>query len=306
MSSFPPIDETPAETARSSGFPRHWIILGLLVLAHAVIGAYFIPGYSWLFVIAVGAAISQPILLATWAVFARQRFCHRLSWSLLTCTYLSLAYDLGMAQHVLDGGELILNSLALFVISVVILLPIRFFSRWRMAHLDSKDTASVYQDHQVGVNNLLILTAAIAVTCGVVRSLFVITHIDRSYFPYNCPGEFIVIVGTLLVVVLPSYTVPWITLADHRKGYRTFCLAVLLAIFIELADLYIVMKLRYFPRNFSCGIVYWSMDDCFFWVQRGTMGSIWMQFGTTLSAIITTLALRFCGFRMIREPKAQA
>ena len=307
MSNSPPLDEAPAETVHPSGIPKHWIVLGLLVVAHAVFGAYFKPVAWTLRVMALGSAFSQPILLATWAAFARQRFHHRLLWSLLICTYLSFADDLGAQRTFLGGGELILNNLALFVVTLVILLPIRRLSRWQIARLDSDQTLSVYLDHHFGINHLLFLTAIVALACGLVRSLFIITYIDGPYFPYNGVGGLIVIVGLLLVVVFPSYSVPWITLADHRKGYRTICLAVLLAILIELADLYVMTKLQYLPRHFDLGLVGWNMDDGFLWVLRGhVMVQIWMQLGAVLSTIVTTLVFRFCGFRMVREPKVQA
>ena len=46
MSDSLPLDEVsetqPKENANRRSIPKHWIVLGLLVFAHAALGAYFI------------------------------------------------------------------------------------------------------------------------------------------------------------------------------------------------------------------------------------------------------------------------
>jgi hypothetical protein len=87
MSNTPPFAETPEDNARSNIFATNQVVLGLLLLAHAAVGAYFTPTKGTLFYLTFGIRISQPVLLATWAAFGRQRFYYRLLWSLLICTY---------------------------------------------------------------------------------------------------------------------------------------------------------------------------------------------------------------------------
>ena len=86
MSDLLPENQPSEETASPKGFPKHWIVLGLLVLAHADLGAYCIPADQTLTNLIAGVMISQPILLANWAAFACQRFYHRILWSLPICT----------------------------------------------------------------------------------------------------------------------------------------------------------------------------------------------------------------------------
>ena len=79
MAEVLPLNEVP-EHRRPS---HHWIVLGLLVVAHAEFGLYFTPNGKAiddgevLSVLMLGFLGSQPILLAIWAAFAPQRFYHR-------------------------------------------------------------------------------------------------------------------------------------------------------------------------------------------------------------------------------------
>ncbi len=99
------MNEVPEVTARPSGFPKTWIVLGLLVLAHAGFGAYLSPvvrsisGDRIVEFLTGGAILSQPILFAIWAALARQRFYHRFLWSLLLCTLVSFSDELGALRH---------------------------------------------------------------------------------------------------------------------------------------------------------------------------------------------------------------
>lgn len=131
-----------------------------------------LPADKTLAALAAGVAISQPVLLATWAAFARQRFYHRLLWSLLICTYLSFADDLGTIDHVLPNGrivadpwlarldflrsgELILTNMTLFVVALVVFLPIRRLFRWQITRQDVKDTrAGFASTHLTTIDNI--------------------------------------------------------------------------------------------------------------------------------------------------------
>jgi len=295
MSSQPPIIESPAETAYRSGFPRHWIVLGLLVLAHAVFGAYSTPANRTLVNLTAGVMISHPILLATWAAFARQRFYHRLLWSLLICTYLSFADDLGAGIHG-RPGEMILANLALYVVLLGIFLPVCRFSRWQITQLAGKETPSVYLAHHFGIHHMLILTAIVALACGLVRSLLIITS---SGTPYSSVVVFIGSLSLLLVQAFPSSVVPWLTLAPGRKPYWLIPITILVAGLLDAIAFAFMIKAPQVPWFPPVGVKWYSYYSVAF-------PYLWIQLGAILSAIVNTLVLRFCGFRMIREPKVEA
>jgi hypothetical protein len=292
MSNPPPVDEAWQETSQPGGFPKHWIVLGLLVVAHAAFGAYVVPS-SRLGELTVGVVITQPMILATWAAFARQRFYRRFLWSLLFCIYLSFADALGVAGSygLRRPGESILEIQSLFIVLVAILLVFRRCFRWQLTHPDLKDTPSVYLAHHFGISHLLTLTAFIALVCGLVRTFSVIldTGIPFSSFP-TFIGSFCL----LLFAAFLSWVVTWIILASRRVAIELILLIVLAAISLDLAIGFAVGSiLRLVPATVS--------------EYLPKIGRCWdLQLGAIPSAIVSTLVLRFCGFRMIREPKMQA
>ena len=299
MSNLLPENQTSEVTGSPKGFPKHWTVLGLLVLAHAVFGAYCISTDKTLCNLTVGVMISQPILLATWAAFARQRFYHRILWSLLICTYVSFADDLGAGQHVgqyemhFGPGKMILAHLALYVVVLGFLLPVRHFSRWQITQPDASDAPSVYLDHHFGINHLLFLTAIVALACGLVRSLFIITG---SNSPYSKAADFSYSVFLLLVASFPSSVVPWITLAPGRKPCWLIPMTISVAGALD-AIAYAVSTIR---CSDLLPFVPWYVSE------NLVVPCFWLQLGAILSAVGSTLVLRYCGFRMIREPRAAA
>jgi hypothetical protein len=298
MSNSPPVHEVPAETAHPGGFPWHWIVLGMLVLAHAVFGAYCIPAVSMLTAMTLGVVISQPILLAIWPTFARQRYYHCILWSLLICTYLSFADDLGTVQRGMHfaPGQTILENLALYVVVLVSLFPVRRFARWQLAQPDEKDAPSVDLERNFGINHLLILTAIVALTCGLVRSLFIITD---SGFPYSSVGQFIGSLGLLLVVSFPSSVVPWIILAPRRKPYWLIPITILLAGVLDVMAVAFMTKAAHMPLLPPVGVKWYLYYSPAF-------SYLWTQLGAIISIVVSTLVMRFCGFRMIRERNERA
>jgi len=292
MSNSPPVDEAPEETAHPSGFPRHWAILGLPI-AYAGLGLFYDHSDQTFASLAVGVILSQPILLAFWAAFARQRFYYRLLWSLLFCTYLSFVDELGMAIHGGRGGDsLMLVILAFFVLAFVILLPVRRFSQWQITQPNAKDAPAAYLAHQFGINQFLILTAIVALACGLVRSSFILT---RCHFPFPSIAVLVDYFSLLLVVGFPSCVVPWITLAYRRKRYGLMLTTVFVAGALDLVAGYV--RLQMYGQAW---IVMWKVN---LFVTLVVDLYFLMQLGAILSAIVSTLVLRFCGFRMIREPK---
>ena len=284
-----PLDETPAETAHPSRFPKHWVILGLLFLVHALIGAYCTPADQTLSNLTAGVMISQPILLATWAAFARQRFYHRLLWSLLICTYLSFADDLGAVQQPMPFRpcEIILENLAIYVVVLGILHPVRRFSKWQITQPDAKDAPSVYLENHFGINHLLILTAIVALACGLVRSLFIISAGEP---PYSSVVDFIGSLSQSLVLAFPSCVVPWILLAHRRTVYGLMLMTILVACVLDFLACYVMLQM--IPK--------------WLFFESVVVPGFGMQLGAILSAVGSTLVLRYCGFRMIREMGGQS
>ena len=106
-------------------------------------------------------------------------------------------------------GKMILANLALYVVVLGILVPIRQFSRWQLTQPDvQKDTPAVYLEHNFGINHLLILTAIVALACGLVVSLFIITV---STLRYSSVADFISSLSLITRSGFPS----WYASVDH-------------------------------------------------------------------------------------------
>ena len=289
MSNSPPLDEAPAETAHRNGFPWYWILFGLLI-AYAGFGLYYDHSDPASGVLEYGVILSPPILLALWAAFVQQRFYNRFLWSLLCCTYLSFLNDLSVTVHCGGpGGNFMFANLALFFVASVILVLVRRFSRWHITQHYAKDAPSAYHAHQFGINQFLVLTAIIALACGLMRTLFIIT---RCHFSITAVADYF---SSLLIVGFSSSIVPWITMAHRRKRYGLMLLTMLIAVASGCIGEYARIQVFGFA---------WYMDFGFF--VRSVVSSLWMQLGAILSLVISTLVLRFAGFRMIRDPKMRA
>ena len=127
-------DSLPLSENRRA-IPWHWVVLGLLVVAHAGLGSYYNSIGTDLFrskdTMLAGLLSSQPLLLAFWAAFAPQRFYDRILWSLLLCILVSFTVDCGVWLHVNANGYgyglgfLMLADSILFVMAIPILLLIR-------------------------------------------------------------------------------------------------------------------------------------------------------------------------------------
>jgi hypothetical protein len=174
------------------------------------------------------------------------------------------------------------TNLALYVVTLLVLMLVRRFSRWQITEPDGKDGDSMYLAHHYGIHHLLMLTAIVALACSLFRS--VLTIFDAG-FPYQSGTEFIIDLGILLVIVFPVCVVPWITLTSRGNRAGSAIVTLVVAAALDYIACYISVLITSswnFAQDvaFSCGL---------------------MQIGAILSAVGTTLVLRYCGYKMVRE-----
>jgi hypothetical protein len=93
-------------------------------------------------------------------------------------------------------------------------------------------------------------------------------------------------VGLYLGILLPVVLVPWYTLAYRASVVRLIFFSLVMFATLDALLYWIAPFLFPTPDIFSV---------CFF-----------IQFGAGLSVLITTLPLRFCGYRMMRVQKTSA
>ena len=225
MSNSPSVHEAPAEPARPSGIPKYWVVLGLLVLAHAVFGAFFNPNTDRIrvseigFYLTTGATLSRPILFAVWAAFASQRFYHRFLWSLLSCAFVATIQELADIEYGPEshGSSVVLSYMFFCCVTTLVLSCVRHFYPWQIAQHPQTAPCPTRKKYQFTIRHLLVATTLIAIVCGLLRTIHVADP-NRFWLPLICQ---------VLALVFPAIVFPWVILAD-RKTIHFLILAILL------------------------------------------------------------------------------
>ena len=288
-----PVAEAPeVQTANRRSTPWHWVVLGLLVIAHGILGVYFTPiganveeQNSLIGGVMMGVLGSQPILFAIWAAFAPQRFYHRFFWSLLLCTLVSFAEELGTLRH--SGvrlGFTMVSELTLFMVATGILLLVRRLTRWQMKQSIESNLATDYQAYQFGIKHLIILTTIVAVVLGLFRTLLTFNG-NITLFP--SVAQFISFASLIVALLYPVIVIPWCTLAYRGKIFYLLLFAIITWAILDL-PLILVVESQIWEGAMTGEII---------------EGTLVLQLGAGLSAIVTTLVIRLCGFRLVRMPK---
>jgi hypothetical protein len=270
--------------------PRHWVVLGLLVVVHAGLGAW-LNALSYQCGLSIGNILggflsSQPVLFAFWAAFAPQRFYHRFLWALLLCIVVSFISDSGFIfyeKHYM--GVFMFLDLVFFAVTTPILLLIRRFSGWQIKPSHEVIATLKYQRYQFGIKHLILLITIAAIGFGLLRSLLLAN--PRSFAPSFLDyvhGVVLFITGIAPVILLGS-----MVLVQNWNSSFSIIRAFIIFGVIELVSTVVVKTLS--PPNYSTVMI---------------KQILYNQFGAVLSVLLTTLVMRWCGFRMIRVPKTAA
>ncbi len=287
MSDLSPLDDANADQASVAvdkrPFPKHWIALGLLVIANAALGAYFHPmnrdiydSEKVLFAI-LGFLLAQPILFALWAAFAPQRFYHRLLWAFLLCTLVSFLEELGALGNTKSGlGTTMMFQLILFVLFTAILLLVRQFIGWHFKISQMGISPGDYQSYQFGVKHLILLTTFAAIAFALIRSLFILDS-NNNWVPavgIHC---------IIFAMIIPIIIVPWFTMGLRGNTIKLIVFATVLLGIIDSAIFLIALKAdaKHIDNNLQAILL--------------------LQLGACLTVMFNTIVLRLCGYRLMRE-----
>jgi len=283
----------PQPQFEKRSIPWHWIVLGLLVVGHAGIGAYLYGtppteiGRSGELVMG-GVLMSQPILLAFWAGFASQPFRQRFLWAFLLSILVAFAEELGLLLNTHRSGSGVVMTLffGLFAVTTVLLLIIRRVSRWQIKHLVIEDARSDYEPNQFGIKHLIILISITALACGLARSLVLLNSglpLRFSVLPF--------VVGMVETVcfLFPAIVIPWCVMAYRPRIVLLIVTWTIIWVVCTIGGCVIIA----IPQGWRGGSVF----EHFFkqWLL--------IQLGAGLSMLISSIVMRSCGFRMVRMPK---
>jgi len=192
MSDSSLLDDAKADQASIAAdkppFYKHWIVLGLLVIANAAFGAYFNPdgkdsseiGEKTAYML-TGFLHTQPFLFALWAAFAPQRFYQRFLWALLIFSFVAFAEELGtlLGNRNTYLGFGMVEQLMLFILFTSVLLLFRRFFGWRFNRSQIEFIPSDYQANQFGIKHLILLTTITGIAFALIHILMILNSINR-------------------------------------------------------------------------------------------------------------------------------
>lgn len=246
----------------------------------------------------LGAAFSQPALLAVWAVFGPQRAAVRLPATLWLAAAGCLCITFSVNQNAGENDPMALLAggvwLAAFAVLEALLWLIRAARRWRLerpeqtaiAALSSVDTTTWRASKsasQFSVRALLGWTLAVSLLLGGFRALApnVAMHQDEL-LAMSMETGFASLLAAL--VALPAVALAWIVLADGRRLLLRIVLSLL--VFLGLAA--------------ACNL-FGPVNDL---IDASEL--LGVEAGVLLNALVSFGVIRACGFRLRRRSKKLA
>jgi hypothetical protein len=287
---------------RGCPLSRCWVILGLLVFVHAGLAVFLGPTgtnadrYGPISAnLVFGFLLSQPLLLAFWTAFASRRFQHRILWGLLLCALLALAVEaqglFAKDRSAMGDGEFgqrgffLSMDLILFSVATPFLLLARRLSRWRLVQPAAEPAPSNYQAYQFGIKHLLALTGIAALVFGLFRNLTLVDP-EASFQPI---ARVVGIVSDIATVFLPLSIIAWPMFGVRKHVVAATFVTILAICAFDAAYSYFFLLIWTAARA----------NDL-------THLILPIQLGGALSIAVSTLTMRWCGFKMVRVERAAA
>ena len=284
MSDSSSLDDAKAEqsslAADKRPFPAHWIVLGLLVVVNAAFGAY----YSSREPAVAGFLTVQPILFSLWAAFALQPLFQRLLWPFFLCASMAFFEDLAAWKLAVGNlGDNLTYLPQIFAIATIGLLFIRLFFGWRIIRLYDDAKPIEYREYQFGLKHLILLITFAAVVLSFFRFLL---NNNPRYNVSIITKQAFVFFTSIFILLIPAFVIIWTVLV--RKSVRIFpvliiapALVIIAIIGADTADIFLHTKLR----------------------QSTLHELVLFILGACVSAFISAMLLRLCGYRLTRERK---
>jgi hypothetical protein len=291
---------------------RHWVIPGVLFFVYAGLGVVLNPARvsSSLHDVGLpslvsGFLFSQPLLLAFWTAFARQRFSHRVLWGLPLCVGIALAAEVGgllagdstprWDRVFVPRGYFLSMDLILFCVMTPVLLLVRGLSRWTLAPVGTETASSSYRARQYGIKHLIVLTVIAAVVCSLFRSLTIVDP-SASIQPVAEVARIVLRVVTLL---LPVALIPWFTLGNRWHRLAAILTIAVVLLLSRLAFFFLVPNVQT-PVPLSATLMQLGASLVPYAQTQVLLPATLIQLGAGLSLFFSTLVMRRCGFRMVR------
>jgi hypothetical protein len=264
-------------------------LVGLLIAVHLAAALSLTPWHlpatsdklsSRVTLMAIGAILVQPALLALWAALSTQSFKRRIAQSLavLACVY--LAEDFASAKNSRNGGDAgeILQPIAWLVCFLVCQIPLWFLRRrfgWQIEAQVASDEMGASKN-QFSLLELLAATGAVAAFLAALRWIHPATgNSDWGKFLLIFPamGTFMSLPGMLVPIVC------WIVLPPAWRGRWQLLIAI--------GGLSAVVAAAVAVARYG---------------SPGEVGElVFVLLGALVSAGGSLLVIRACGFQLVRK-----
>jgi hypothetical protein len=279
--------------------PRYWLILGLLIALHTRLNVTLCPFgqavyggatlyavyYAWM-----GVYMSQPTLLAVWAVLGHQRLALRLPWSLLLVAlvvYSSVLGAISNSGRVATVDMVGTTAFGIFLLYLLLQAPLwlaRSVFRWRVEPTCSGRQGPRLNETQFGITDLLAWTGGLA---GVLAVGHYVLPAEGWRGPTTRWAEILAgsaIASSMIAVIsIPAIACIWVALANHRARRLGIWVAMCAAGVTLIAVVGITL---------AVGIPF----------QEATFPLVVVQVSLCVSTLMSLSIVRCCGFRLVRCP----
>jgi hypothetical protein len=284
---------------------RSWLLLALLVAAHAVFSVLFKPIDStwwnapqWLKDLMVGVAYAQAVLFAVWAIMGPGQLSKRVPLtmaSLVMVVFAGMLLIWNVLSFRANARSFFEAPISLFVTAAVATMLVSRVTRMRIGH-ESDATDEFALSNQFSLKFLLGLTAICAVFLGIGRSLAL--HQWLPEYPdleYNHTIDARAVrMALVLLPTLPGIIFPLVALLP-RPTIRMLVAIPLLWVTYSWMAIETVIAVEHSP--------YWAvagdrspLSDV---VQQLTL----LQLGAATAGLSSALVVRLAGYRFVhRDP----
>lgn len=266
-----------AEYITAANPARRWLILAGIVACYSVFN-YLLPpshGPEWRQMLTLGVVYVQPVLFGIWAGMGPMPAIKRWPLTLASLTSVVLVASVGNREWL--APEYIAILLAFFSVTAVVTWLVSWWKRLRICNMDEKRQRHT---NQFSVRFMLIVTALSGLILAAGRILARDSELPNLDRWLQIDAEAIGILASVLLLTMPAAIAPSLILGavPTRKTYLVFIAISALATVTATVTL-----AEFTGMNLS---EYWTLGL--------------MQIGTVLTSVLTSLAVRWAGYRLVR------
>jgi hypothetical protein len=291
--------ETPAR-GRTAGRPK-WALIALVIvyclegLVAGPLGDTLFRVSPWLAYLGGGMLGAILILHAAWAALGPPPAFQRIMWTSAAFVAALYAFLIGMSfqegRHAANDALLpLLAFVSLFLLFTSLLVPVRLFAAWQIAHEIDESDRSPARANQFRIKDLMIAAAILAITLGVGRCFISFDLQPMRGWNYLYP-RLIEPLEALALILLPMVPIVGICLAVQSGKMR---LTWVLAVMWGIGDVPVMLLLMHVLPNRPLGGE---------WSELVTL-LVGQQIGCLIASFLSVVVIGCAGYRLVRRKRS--